>query len=231
MEIKPIAEIYTDFPEKFGIPRQSGRVKELIGTVVFKKEYKNDEALRGIGQYSHLWFIWGFSENTDTISDNRALTVRPPRLGGNKRLGVFATRSPFRPNFLGLSCVKLERIEKRKKYGTVLIVSGIDMMNKTPIYDIKPYIPYTDRIDNAAGGFAEEYRNYKIECEIPSHLLNLIPEEKRTALRTVLEDDPRPAYKKDSDREYAFLFAGFEIKFVCNRSKITVTSIKRVNEN
>ena len=170
MEITPIAEIFTDFPSKFGIPRQSGRVSELTGTIIFGKEYRNDEALRGIEQFSHLWLIWGFSENAEKGEKNSSFTVRPPRLGGNKRIGVFASRSPFRPNSLGLSCVKLIGIEKSEKYSTVLKVSGVDMMSGTPIYDIKPYIPYADRIDGAIGGYADENRNFKIYRNSKRHI-------------------------------------------------------------
>lgn len=228
MEITPIAEILTDFPTKFGIPRQSGRVSELTGTIIFRKEYRNAEALRGIEQFSHLWLIWGFSENTEEDGKNRSFTVRPPRLGGNKRIGVFASRSPFRPNSLGLSCVKLIGIEKTENYSTVLKVSGADMMSGTPIYDIKPYIPYADSIDCAIGGYAEENRDFRTETEIPQELLNKLPESKRAALRAVLEDDPRPAYRNGAGRDYGFFFAGYEIKFRADNNKITVTDIKEV---
>ena len=152
-------------------------------------------------------------------------TVRPPRLGGNKRIGVFATRSPFRPNSLGLSCVKLEAIEKDEKYGIVLTVSGADLMNNTPIYDIKPYIPYADCIEQAQGGFAEEEKDYKAEVEIPEKLLNIIPENKKEALKKVLEDDPRPSYKKDIEKAYGFPFSDYEIKFIAKKNKIIVTDI------
>ncbi len=228
MEITPIAEIFTDFPSKFGIPRQSGRVSELTGTIIFGKEYRNDEALRGIEQFSHLWLIWGFSESAEKGEKNRSFTVRPPRLGGNKRIGVFASRSPFRPNSLGLSCVKLIGIEKSEKYSTVLKVSGVDMMSGTPIYDIKPYIPYADRIDGAIGGYADENRNFKTKTEIPQELLNKLPKNKRTALRAVLEDDPRPAYRNGAGGDYGFLFAGYEIKFRADNDKITVTNIEKL---
>ncbi|MDE6723322.1 MAG: tRNA (N6-threonylcarbamoyladenosine(37)-N6)-methyltransferase TrmO, partial [Eubacterium sp.] len=188
MEIKPIAKIYNDFPSKFGIPRQSGRITELKSKIIFEKEFRNEDAFRGIEQFSHLWLIWEFSENK---KEEWSATVRPPRLGGNTRIGVFATRSPFRPNALGLSCVKLETVEKDEKHGITLIVSGADLMNGTPIFDIKPYIPYADCIENAQGGFAEENKDYKVEVEIPENLLNIIPESKRKALIKVLEDDPR----------------------------------------
>ena len=222
MNMKVIAKIYNDFPSKFGIPRQSGRIKELTGKIVFEKEFRNDEALRGIEQFSHLWLIWEFSES---VQEQWSPTVRPPRLGGNERIGVFASRSPFRPNPIGISCVKLERIEKTERDGTVLIVSSADLMSGTPIYDIKPYIPYTDCVTDAVGGYAEEHSGYKAEVEIPQKLLEKLPENKRAALIEVLRDDPRPAYQQNEERDYGFSFAGFEIKFRAKGSKITVTDI------
>ncbi len=175
-ELKVIAKIYTDFNEKFGIPRQSGLVPTLESRIVFEPKYRNDDALRGIEEFSHLWLIWGFSENPS--SDKFMPTVRPPRLGGNKKMGVFATRSPFRPNPIGLSSVKLLRPEKTNE-GTVLIVSGADMLSGTPIYDIKPYLPYTDIHEDAKGGFGSERLFYKLEVDFPENLLSLIPENKR----------------------------------------------------
>ncbi|MDE5604940.1 MAG: tRNA (N6-threonylcarbamoyladenosine(37)-N6)-methyltransferase TrmO [Eubacterium sp.] len=222
MVIKPIAKLYNDFPSKFGIPRQSGRITELKSKIIFEKEFRIEEAFRGLDQFSHLWLIWEFSESK---KEEWSATVRPPRLGGNKRIGVFATRSPFRPNALGLSCVKLEAIEKDEKQGIVLIVSGADLMNGTPIYDIKPYIPYADCIEAAQGGFAEEHKDYKAEVEIPENLLTMIPEDKRKALIKVLEDDPRPSYKKDIEKAYGFPFADYEIKFTAKENKIIVTDI------
>ncbi len=222
MVINPIAKIQNDFPSKFGIPRQSGRIPELTGKIIFEKEFRYEDAFRGLEQFSHLWLIWEFSENK---KDDWSATVRPPRLGGNKRIGVFATRSPFRPNSLGLSCVKLEAIEKDEKYGIVLTVSGADLMNNTPIYDIKPYIPYADGIEQAQGGFAEEKKDYKAEVEIPEKLLNIIPENKKEALKKVLEDDPRPSYKKDIEKAYGFPFSDYEIKFIAKENKIIVTDI------
>lgn len=222
MEIKPIAKIYNDFPTKFGIPRQSGRIKEITGKIVFEKEYRNDNALKGMEQFTHLWLIWEFSENK---KDDWSATVRPPRLGGNTRVGVFATRSPFRPNSLGLSCVKLEKIEKSDKYGTILIISGADLMNGTPIYDIKPYIPYADCIPDAKGGFAEENKEYKAEVEISEELISIIPENSRKTLVDILNDDPRPAYKSNIEKEYGFRFSDYEIKFSAKGNKIKVTDI------
>ena len=222
MVIKPIAKIYNDFPSKFGIPRQSGRIAELESKIIFEKEFRNEDAFRGIEQFSHLWLIWEFSENK---KEEWHTTVRPPRLGGNTRMGVFATRSPFRPNALGLSCVKLEAVEKDEKHDITLIVSGADLMNGTPIYDIKPYIPYADCIENAQGGFAEENKDYKAEVEIPESLLKIIPESKRKALIKVLEDDPRPSYKTETEKAYGFPFADWEIKFTAKGNKIVVTDI------
>ena len=223
--MKIIARIYNDFPTKFGIPRQSGRAKEITGRIVFEKEFRNDEALRGIEQFSHLWLIWEFSEN---VKEAWKPTVRPPRLGGNKRIGVFASRSPFRPNPIGISCVKLERIEKTENEGSVLIVSSADLMNSTPIYDIKPYIPYTDCITDATGGYAEDHKRDKAEVEIPDELLEKLPHDKRKALIEVLRDDPRPAYQHDDERVYGFPFSDFEIKFKADENRITVIDIIKI---
>lgn len=210
--MKIIARIQTDFPTKFGIPRQSG-LAETEAIIVFEPEYRNEEALRGIEGYSHLWLIWNFSKaERDTWSP----TVRPPRLGGNKRVGVFATRSPFRPNPIGLSSVRLLDVEKTSQ-GCVLRVSGADLMDGTPIYDIKPYLAYTDSHPDAIGGFADEKRGYALQVEFPEALLQRIPEEKRSPLLALLAGDPRPQYIDDPDRVFGFPFAGFEIKFwVCN---------------
>ncbi len=221
MEIKPIAVIKTDFDSKFGIPRQSRRA-ETIGTIVFEKEYRNEDYIKGIEQFSHLWLIWEFSENR---SSKVNATVRPPRLGGNKRVGVFASRSPFRPNSIGLSCVRLKKIVKTKN-GCELIVSGADLMNGTPIYDIKPYIPYTDCVEDADGGYAEDNKEYSLEVDIDEALLNKIPKEKQKALLAVLKDDPRPAYQNDSKRIYGFPFAGFEIKFTVSDNVLTIVEIE-----
>lgn len=220
--MKIIAKIYNDFPTKFGIPRQSGRVKEITGKIVFEKEFRNEEALRGIEQFSHLWLIWEFSEN---IKEDWSPTVRPPRLGGNKRIGVFATRSPFRPNPIGISCVKLEKVEKTENDGPVLIVSSADLMSGTPIYDIKPYIPYTDSIAGANGGFAEEHDSDKMEVVISEELLERLPRDKREVLMEVLRDDPHPAYLRDEERIYGFPFSDFEIKFRVSENSIIVTDI------
>lgn len=220
MEIQPIAKIKTDFKSKFGIPRQSGRVK-AEGIIVFEKEYRNPNYIKSLEQFSHLWLIWEFSENKN---HNNNATVRPPRLGGNQRTGVFASRSPFRPNNLGLSCVELKEIISTDN-GFALAVSGVDLMNGTPIYDIKPYIPYTDCIVNAKGGYAEKNKAYSIDVNIPEKLLNKIPAEKQQVLLDILKDDPRPAYQNNSERIYGFPFADYEIKFKVKNNTLTVISI------
>jgi tRNA-Thr(GGU) m(6)t(6)A37 methyltransferase TsaA len=209
MEIKPVAYIHTDFQDKFGIPRQSGRVPTLLGRIVFEPSYRSPEAIRGIEEFSHLWLIFGFSA---AKRGRRALTVRPPRLGGNKRVGVFATRSPYRPNSLGLSLVRLERIEESEGEGAVLVVSGVDLLDGTPIYDIKPYLPYADAKPDAIGGFGEEMRDYALEVDFPSELLARLPEDKQDAAIACLREDPRPSYH-DDERVYSMRFAGFDIHF------------------
>ncbi|MBR7147179.1 MAG: tRNA (N6-threonylcarbamoyladenosine(37)-N6)-methyltransferase TrmO [Oscillospiraceae bacterium] len=219
--IKVIARIRSDFPTKFGIPRQSGLVDALRATVVFEPEYRNDDALRGIEGFSHLWLIWQFSE---AVREDWSPTVRPPRLGGNERLGVFATRSPFRPNALGLSCVKLEGTAQTAE-GTVLLVSGADLMDGTPIYDIKPYLPYADCKTEATGGFAADAPEH-LAVEIPEALMEKIPAPKRGALTEVLSLDPRPRYKADGARIYGMPFAGLEVKFRVENGTLTVTEIE-----
>ncbi|MBP3323935.1 MAG: tRNA (N6-threonylcarbamoyladenosine(37)-N6)-methyltransferase TrmO [Clostridia bacterium] len=223
--MKVIAKIYTDFKEKFGIPRQSGLVSTLESRIVFEPKYRNSDALRGIEEYSHLWILWKFSEVPENEKFNP--TVRPPRLGGNKKMGVFATRSPYRPNPIGLSSVKLLRLEETDE-GTVLIVSGADMLNGTPIYDIKPYLPYTDIHSDAVGGFADEKLSYKLEVEFPEELLIKIPESKREGLIELLSEDPRPSYIEDSERVYGFNFSEFEIKFKVKENKLKVTAVIRL---
>ncbi len=220
--IRPIARIRTEFPEKFGIPRQAGIVDELRGEVVFEPEYRREEALRGLEEFSHLWLIWQFSENLD---QGWTPTVRPPRLGGNERRGVFATRSPFRPNALGLSCVRLLGIRRDPELGSVLQVAGADLMDGTPIFDIKPYIPYADCRPEASGGFAPD-PGATLTVSIPEELEAKIPEEKRAALRGVLENDPRPRYQDDPERRYGLSFGGMEIAFRVNGRTLTVTEVK-----
>ena len=221
-EIRPIAHMVSDFPEKFGIPRQAGIVPELESVVVFEPEYRDPEALRGIEGFSHLWLIWQFSESvTETFSP----TVRPPRLGGNVRMGVFATRSPFRPNSLGLSCVELERAENRPGLGTVLVVRGADLMDGTPIFDIKPYIPYADAHPEARSGFAPD-AGTTLDVNISDRLLMKIPEGKRDALRGVLANDPRPRYQRDPKRVYAMDFANLTVRFTVADGVLTVAEIE-----
>ena len=220
--IRPIAHIESDFPEKFGIPRQAGIVGELRGRVVFDGEYRNDEALRGIEGFSHLWLIWQFSEN---VRDDFSPTVRPPRLGGNTRLGVFATRSPFRPNALGLSCVRLLGLEKTEDKGTVLLVAGADLMDGTPIFDVKPYLPYADCHPDAAGGFAPD-PGERLEVVFPAAALEKVPPDKREALRGVLENDPRPRYHSDPGRLYAMSFASLTVRFRVAGGTLTVESVE-----
>ena len=217
-----IARVRTDFPEKFGIPRQSGILNMLEATVVFEPEYRNPDALRGLEGFSHLWLIWKFSE---AVTEEWSPTVRPPRLGGNTRLGVFATRAPYRPNPIGLSSVKLLGIEKTAELGTVLRISGADLMDGTPIYDIKPYLPYTDCHTEATGGFAEPLREYELDAVIPDDLLIRIPEKKRAALIEILKNDPRPGYQRDPERVYKMSFAGFTVSFTVIDNILTVKNI------
>ena len=223
--MKHIAKIYTDFPDKFGIPRQSGILHMLKSRIVFEKEYRVPEAIRGIEDWSHLWLIWEFSES---VRDGFSPTVRPPRLGGNTRVGVFATRAPFRPNPIGLSCVKLVGVEETQNEGRVLVVTGADMVSGTPIYDIKPYLPYADSVADASGGFAEEVYGAKLAVDFPEALLSRLPESKREAAKILLADDPRPAVRaNDSERVFGFRFAGFEIKFTVSDGVLTVTSVEK----
>lgn len=220
--MNPIAHIETDFPTKFGIPRQSGIVASLQGRVVFGPEYRIAEAVRGLEEFSHIWLIWEFSE---AVRDTWSPTVRPPRLGGNVRKGVFATRSPFRPNPIGLSSVKLERIEIDPKQGPVLHVSGADLMDGTPIYDIKPYIAYTDSHPDAVSGFASKPAEYLLEVEIPDALLAKVAPEKRESLMAVLAHDPRPQYQDDPARVYGMAFGGMEVRFRVENHTLIVQNL------
>ncbi len=222
MELKVIAHIHNDFTAKFGIPRQSGLVEETRAQIVFTPEYRNPDAFRGLEGYSHLWLIWEFSE---AKQEGWSPTVRPPRLGGNTRMGVFATRSPYRPNSLGLSSVKLEAIDLNTPEGPVLTVSGADLLNGTPIFDIKPYLPYTDSHPEALGGFAYGPGEGTVEVDCPEELLATIPAEKRQTLLALLAQDPRPGYSRDPDRVYGMEFAGFDIKFTVANGKLTVKEI------
>ena len=221
-EFKVLARIRSDFPEKFGIPRQSGLVDGLRAFIVFEPEFRNPDALRGIDGFSHLWLIWQFSQ---AVRADWSPTVRPPRLGGNVRLGVFATRSPFRPNPIGLSCVKLEALHSDHASGPVLEVSGADLLDGTPIYDIKPYLPYTDCQPEAKGGFAKDAPQPRLTVEIPAELMEAFPAEKRDALIGVLELDPRPSYHDDPDRVYGMRFGGYEVRFTVQDSSLTVRDI------
>ena len=220
-----IGHVYTDFQEKFGIPRQSGLVEELEGKILFEPEYGTKEAVKGLEEFSHIWLIWGFSENR---RENYSLTVRPPKLGGNTRKGVFSTRSPFRPNGMGLSCVRLEKIEFDEKERPILYVKGADLMNGTPIFDIKPYIPYTDCHPDATGGFTEHIHTEKLDVIFPPELLAMIPEAKRPALIGILAEDPRPGYQHDPDRRYGVAFAGFDVRFHINGNVLTVCEVVAV---
>lgn len=223
IQIGVIARMHSDFATKFGIPRQSGLVEELRSTIVFEPEYRNSDALRGIEDFSHLWIIWQFSE---AVRQGWSPTVRPPRLGGNTRMGVFATRSPFRPNNLGLSCVKLLGVEHTEKYGTVLHVGGADLMDGTPIFDIKPYIPYSDCKPKASGGFTDHAGDFLLEVDFPQELLKKLPQEKQKAAVGVLSHDPRPSYQRNADRVYGLSFAGFDIRFTVNENRLTVQAVE-----
>lgn len=220
MELTPIAHIRSDFSEKFGIPRQSGLVEELSATVVFEPEYRDISALQGLDGFSHLWLIWEFSKVRGWSP-----TVRPPRLGGNRRMGVFATRSPFRPNPLGLSCVRLREIRRDRALGPVLIVAGADLLDGTPIYDVKPYLPYADCRPDAVGGFAARPKEADLTVECPPALLDRVPADKRSALLAALAQDPRPQYQDDPERVYGMAFAGLEVKFQVAGDRLAVTEI------
>ncbi len=221
--VKIIARIHSDFPSKFGIPRQSGLVEKLQSMIVFEPEYRNPQALRGLEDFSHIWLIWQFSQ---AVRDDWSPTVRPPKLGGNIRMGVFATRSPFRPNAIGLSSVKLERIEKHPQYGHVLWVSGADLMDGTPILDIKPYLPYTDSHPQATGGFTDELHLNPLKVCIPEVWKEKIPSGQLEGLMGVLEHDPRPSYQHDPERVYGFFFGNMEISFTVCDNVLTVCRVE-----
>ena len=224
VNINIIARMRSDFSTKFGIPRQSGLVEELRSTIVFEPEFRNADALRGIEDFSHLWIIWQFSE---AVRQGWSPTVRPPRLGGNTRMGVFATRSPFRPNNLGLSSVKLLGVEHTAEYGTVLHVGGADLLDGTPIFDIKPYIPYGDCHPEATGGFTDKVGEFLLEVDFPPALLALLPEDKQQAAIGVLRHDPRPSYQRDPERIYGLTFAGYDIRFSVKEDMLTVRSVEK----
>ena len=224
MEIKPIAFIKTNFKEKFGIPRQSGIVENIKGEIIFEKQFRHPDALRGIEEYSHLWLIFDFSLNH---RDSFSPTVRPPRLGGNTRVGVFATRSPFRPNNLGLSCVKFEGVKYDEKLGNILIVSGVDLLDNTPIYDIKPYIPYCDCKPQATGSFSDEFKDYKIEVLYDESVFFCIEKTDKENIIKIIEQDPKPAYK-DENKEYNFLFSDYEICVEINEKTAKILKINKI---
>lgn len=220
--MKVIARIRTDFPSKFGIPRQSGLVPELRGTVVFEPEYRNPDALRGLDGYSHLWLLWQFSQ---AVREGWSPMVRPPRLGGNTRMGVFATRSPYRPNAIGLSSVKLSGIEWDTPQGAVLHVEGADLIDGTPIFDIKPYLPFTDSHPDAVGGFADAKRDYALEVDFPAPLLERVAEGDRAALLALLAEDPRPSYQDDPERVYGMPYAAYDVQFTVAGGRLTVCDV------
>ena len=224
MEMHPIAHMRSDFPTKFGIPRQSGLVEELRSMIVFEPEYRSEDALRGIEDFSHLWLIWQFSQ---AVREGWSPTVRPPRLGGNTRMGVFATRSPFRPNNLGLSCVRLLEVKHTQQYGTVLIVGGADLLDGTPIFDIKPYIPYSDSRPEAAGGFTDRVGDFLLDVKFPQELLEKLPADRQAAAVGVLSHDPRPSYQRKPGRVYGLNFAGFDIRFTVEDAVLTVQGVEK----
>ena len=225
LSIKPIAYIHSDFSEKFGIPRQSGLVDSLQAKIIFTEEFRNGDCIRGIEEFSHLWLIWEFSKNQ---RDKWTPTVRPPRLGGNKRKGVFASRAPFRPNPLGLSCVRLEKAVPNSPEGPILYVSGADLLDGTPIYDIKPYLSFADAHPDALGSFSTKALEHRLNVHCEDALLHLIPKEKRQSLLDCLSLDPRPSYQHDPERVYGFYFADLEIRFTVQDSVLTVCSVSEI---
>lgn len=222
--MKKIAVIHTDFPEKFGVPRQSGLVPELKGEIIFEKEYAVNEAVRGLEEYSHIWLLWEFDRNE---SKEWSPTVRPPRLGGDKRMGVFATRSPFRPNSIGMSVVKLDKVEIRSGVGPVLLVSGIDLVDKTPIIDIKPYLPHVDSVKDAVGGFAERVKDYSLKVEASEEVLKELPKDMVEPLFKVLSNDPRPSYQNDPERVYGMLYGAYNVKFTVSNGILSIKNIEK----
>lgn len=222
--MKVIGHIRTDFPSKFGIPRQSGLIDGLKGKIILEPEYRNPQVYKGIEEFSHIWLLWELSE---AKKEHWSATVKPPRLGGKKRMGVFATRAPFRPNNIGLSCVKLDRVEQDEKDGPVLWVAGVDLLDGTPIYDIKPYIPLTDCHPEASEGYTRETKIHELKVEFPEELLNQYPEEKRQAVLGILSQDPRPTYFQDPERVYGVPFAGFDVKFRVDGDLLIVCGLEK----
>lgn len=222
LTLVPIARIHTDFPDKFGVPRQSGLCPALTAQLVFEEKFRRPEAVRGLEQFSHIWLIWEFSR---ALREDWSPTVRPPRLGGNRRIGVFATRSPFRPNALGLSCVRLEKVETDTPHGPVLTVSGADLTDGTPIYDIKPYLPFVDSHPEAAGSYTDQTRTHLLSVSFAPGVLDRVPPEKQEALCQILAQDPRPSYQDDPARVYGVSFAGLEVKFRVEGDRLTVEEI------
>ena len=220
-----IGYIRTDFPEKFGIPRQSCLIEGLEGTIIMEPKFRSQEAFRGLADYDYIWLLWGFSENRERPFN---ATVKPPRLGGNKRMGVFATRSPYHPNEIGLSCVRLKEVCMDEKLGPVLKVAGVDLMDRTPIYDIKPYLPFADSHPDARAGFSDEVREKRLEVEFPQSLLEWYPEQKRDSVLELLSQDPRPAYQEDPDRQYGVSYAGYDIHFKVEGDRLTVTELVKL---
>ena len=227
MNIKKIGTMQTDFPTKFGLPRQSGISDNIKGILIFEPEFRDESCIKGLDGFNYVWIIWGFSE----CEGKYQKTVRPPRLGGNKRMGVFATRSPFRPNSLALSCVKLEKIEIDKKLGPVLHLSGVDMMDNTPVYDIKPYVPFADMKSDAIGGFADTVDEYRLNVLIPDEIKDTLPKEKLNELVDALSEDPRPSYIENDDRVYGFYFDRYEIKFKVKEKYLTVLEAINIKSN
>ena len=225
MEMKPIAYIHNDYTAKFGIPRQSGLVEQVESTILFEPEYRNADALRGLEGYSHLWLLWIFSE---AIRENWSPTVLPPRLGGKTRMGVFATRSPFRPNPIGLSSVKLLGVELHTKAGPVIHVAGADLMDGTPILDVKPYLPYTDSHPDAIGGFADPVRDYSLEVVFPEEWMEQVPQRLRDPVLGLLAQDPRPSYQNDPERVYGVAFGGYDFRFRVKDGVLTVCEVEEL---
>lgn len=225
IELTVVARIHTGFPAKFGIPRQSGLV-DTEGVIIFEPPFRNQDMLRGIEEYSHLWIVWGFSES---MGKEWHPTVRPPRLGGNQRMGVFATRSPFRPNPIGISCVKLEKADTENSEGPVLWVTGVDMMDGTPIYDIKPYLSYVDSIPEASGGFSDRVKGYALEVDCPKRWMKMVPEAERERLLQILSQDPRPSYQNDPGRVYGMEYAGMEVRFRVESGRLIVCEVTCIN--